>query len=150
MVPCGAAFTLPYKLSWLGIHYLWTTMMCSMITLSGGETAESSSWNTHAQGGGYKCYKCCVLNYHTTVYIWNSGDKEMFISTNSFLQCAILVCVYFVYHCLPYSNYCINIYNFYTASVIIINIHTIIIYFLLYTVLVYMYWVGIHLQEYSL
>ena len=28
----------------------------------------------------YKCYKYCVLRYHTTVYIWNLGDKKMFIS----------------------------------------------------------------------
>ena len=25
--------------------------------------------------GGYKCYCYCVLNCHTTVYIWTSGDK---------------------------------------------------------------------------
>ena len=62
------------------------------------------------QSGGYKCYKYCVLNCHTTVYIWSWGSQDMFISTNSFLQW------YRKAHRWQdhiHEKYCVDVYNIY-------------------------------------
>ena len=60
------------------------TIMSDYSTVTPKMPSRLSPDHTESESGGYKCYLYCVLNYHTTVYVWNWGDQEMCISTIHF------------------------------------------------------------------